>query len=191
MNPVLAGVQKLSESSSEAINYMLAFQQLSHSALLGLLLMVLTAWVSKNSASVMATTDELPMTPSERIFSAANVMYLCFGMTGMMLLVNNNIARAFAIAAAIALVRFRIKVNSKILSMSLFYGVLTGMACGVGYVFIGYILVVFFGVLQLVVLAAAKLSDKKEVSSQNKVRPLFATELKTQSFYEPETKGPM
>ena len=150
------------------------FESMGHSALLGLCLMLLTAWVSSSSVmkklTAVSSLDEsavnkapvAPPSAADLIFSSANVLYLCFGMTGMMLIVNNNIARAFAIAAAIALVRFRIKVDSKILSMSLFYGVLTGMACGVGHVFVAYMLVLFFGVLQFVVLSTAKLAESKK-----------------------------
>lgn len=181
-------------TSVENLDVLSALQSLGHASFLGVLLMILTAWVSKNCADI---GTESKSSPSERIFSAANVLYLCFGMAGMMLLVNNNIARAFAIAAAIALVRFRIKVNSKILSMSLFYGVLTGMACGVGYVFIGYILVAFFGILQLVVLASARVAEQKELKKKNFEKSKMKKEasvlqeplLKSHTFFE-GTKSP-
>ena len=68
------------------------------------------------------------------VLGSANVLFLCFGMTGIMILVNNNLARAFAIGAAIAVIRFRIKFDGKGLGSSLFFGVLVGMACGVGQV---------------------------------------------------------
>lgn len=188
MNPAGAFFQQLATAAPETVDYLAAIKSLGHAALLGLVLMGLTAWFSGNSTVEAASPDEPMPSPAERIFSAANVLYLCFGMSGMMLIVNNNIARAFAIAAAIALVRFRIKVNSKILSMALFYGVLTGMACGVGHSYIGYVLVVFFGVLQLFVLTAARIAQKRS-PKKNQPRPLFAAELPaTQSFYETDSK---
>lgn len=63
---------------------------------------------------------------------AANLLFLCVGLTGVMLLVNNNLARAFAIAAALALTRFRIKLDQKSVNASLLFAILVGMACGLG-----------------------------------------------------------
>lgn len=186
MNPAGAFFQQLATGGVETVDYLAAVRSLAHAGFLGLLLMGLTAWVSGNSTVESASPNETPPSPSERIFSAANVLYLCFGMSGMMLIVNNNIARAFAIAAAIALVRFRIKVNSKILSMALFYGVLTGMACGVGHAYIGYVLVIFFGILQLLVLTAARIAQRR-APKKDQPRPLFAAEIESsKSFFEKE-----
>ena len=98
---------------------------------------------------------------AELILGSANVLFLCFGMTGMMILVNNNLARAFAIAAAIAVVRFRIKMDSQGLSTALFFGVLVGMACGVGQVVTGGIMTVAYGILQMVVVFMMKASHRK------------------------------
>lgn len=61
---------------------------------------------------------------------ASNLLFLCVGLTGLMLLVNDNLARAFAIAAAIALVRFRVKLDQKSINASLLFAILAGMACG-------------------------------------------------------------
>lgn len=61
---------------------------------------------------------------------ASNLLFLCVGLAGLMLLVNDNLARAFAIAAAIALVRFRIKLDQKSINASLLFAILAGMACG-------------------------------------------------------------
>ncbi len=68
----------------------------------------------------------------EIFLGAANLLFLCVGLTGIMLLVNNNLARAFAIAAALALTRFRIKLDQKSVNASLLFAILIGMACGLG-----------------------------------------------------------
>lgn len=66
----------------------------------------------------------------QQFLGASNLLFLCVGLTGLMLLVNDNLARAFAIAAAIALVRFRVKLDQKSINASLLFAILAGMACG-------------------------------------------------------------
>ena len=66
----------------------------------------------------------------QMFLGASNLLFLCVGLSGLMLLVNDNLARAFAIAAAIALVRFRIKLDQKSINASLLFAILAGMACG-------------------------------------------------------------
>lgn len=161
MNPAGGMMAHLMTDVPSELNLLASLEALGNAALLGVLLMLLTAWVSSMTSKTSSTTTETTLTPSDLVINSANVLFICFGMTGMMLLVNNNIARAFAIAAAIALVRFKIKVDSKIMSMSMFYGVLTGMACGVGHPYIGYALVMFFGILQLFVVFAVRFARKR------------------------------
>ena len=45
----------------------------------------------------------------ELILGTVNILYLCTGMTSVMILVNNNLARALCYWATVALIRFRIK----------------------------------------------------------------------------------
>jgi hypothetical protein len=134
-----------------------------HAVGAGALLMLITAcgtiWASSRIGG-----EESDGSPAEIVLNSANVLFLSFGMAGVMLLVNNNLARAFAIGAAIALVRFRIKVSSKTLSMALFYGVLAGMACGVDRVHLAWGMVVTFGLLQLFVLFIAGLLSRKRAA---------------------------
>ena len=102
-----------------------------------------------------------PPTKFDSILNASNVLYMCLGMTGIMVLVSDSIARAFAIGAAIAIVRFRIKVDSKSFGMCLFYGVLAGMACGVDHVPLAYAMAIIFSLLQVCIFSLAYLVGKK------------------------------
>ena len=77
----------------------------------------------------------------ENIRGASNILFLCVGLTGMMVLINNNLIRAFAIIAAIALVRFRVKLSSSNTNAFLLFGVLSGMSFGVREVMLGWIMV--------------------------------------------------
>ena len=69
--------------------------------------------------------------PVSTFLGSSNLLFLCVGLTGIMLLVNNNLVRAFAIISAIALIRFRVNMNQKNLTSSLLFAVMAGMACGV------------------------------------------------------------
>jgi tryptophan-rich sensory protein len=64
------------------------------------------------------------------ILGTVNILYLCMGLSCVMILVNNNLARAFAIGAAIALVRFRIKLGKSSSNSNILFGIVCGIACG-------------------------------------------------------------
>ncbi len=159
MNPGTAQFLGMTMASGD-ISLLRAMQLLVHSVGLGLILMLLTAWGTGQVARRFPGETEEKISSAEIILGSANVLFLCFGMSGVMLLVNNNLARAFAIGAAIALVRFRIKVNAKTLSMALFYGVLVGMACGVDQVEIAWGITLAFGLLEALVIGIASLVDR-------------------------------
>jgi hypothetical protein len=137
-----------------------AIVPMTFSLVLGALLMLVT--IVSGLVTVRMTPppqDEPPMQPHELILSAANVMFLCFGVTAVMILVNNDLARAFAIGAAIALVRFKIKMTDGS-SPGLFFAVVIGMACGVDQVPMGWAMGLVFVVLQGFVLVAVKVTPK-------------------------------
>lgn len=96
--------------------------------LLTIVTVIATQWVADRT---IPKPGEPPMTVADSLLACANVFFLCVGMSAIMILVSNSLARAFAIGAAIALVRFRIKLNRQALGAALLFGVITGMACGV------------------------------------------------------------
>lgn len=157
-------------AASLPISFQEAIVDMGHSALLGAALMLITVWASYQSVAPATSTAVIPPeeieTPAELVLSSANVMFICFGMTAVMQLVNNNLARAFTIGAAIALIRFKIKMNSKAINMGLFYGAVVGMACGVDAAVLGYVAVGFFGLLQVFTLLMSKAVDKATRKSQ-------------------------
>lgn len=91
----------------------------------------------------------------QMFLGASNLLFLCVGLTGLMLLVNDNLARAFAIAAAIALVRFRVKLDQKSINASLLFAILAGMACGLDAIELAWtstgIYIALFALLLLIV----------------------------------------
>jgi len=151
------------------------------SIFLGIILTILAVWTSRKISECFVKIQEIQLNKGmnngisspppgiiiqqvlsypELIVGSANVLFLCFGMTGIMILVNNNLARAFAIGAAIAVVRFRIKFDSQGLAASLFFGVLVGMACGVGQLMTAALITIAFCLLQIVIVSLMNYSQK-------------------------------
>lgn len=85
--------------------------------------------------------------PFALLLGSANLLFLCVGLTGVTLLINNNIVRAFAIVAALALIRFRVKLDQKSMSASVLFGVMAGMACGLQEMLLAWIMTGFYVVL--------------------------------------------
>jgi hypothetical protein len=83
------------------------------------------------------------------LMNSANLLFLCVGLAGVMMLVNNNIVRAFGITAAIALVRFRIRIDDKNTNASLLFAILAGMGCGMKEVALAWALTGVYGALLL------------------------------------------
>jgi hypothetical protein len=147
--------KELASEAAIALSPQQVFESLANSVILGVILMLITLWATNRVAKLSPADSKQAkkLGGSHAILmSASNVLYLCFGMTGVMLLVNNNLARAFAIGAAIALIRFRIVIDSTCLGMALFYAVLNGVACGVDQPLVGWGMTVFFGISQFAVL---------------------------------------
>lgn len=98
---------------------------LLQSMILGILLVLVTYMATKVLREERKAADA-----QHEILGVANLMFVTVGLAGVMLLVNNNIVRAFSIFAAIALIRFRVKLDSKSINASYLFSVLAGMACG-------------------------------------------------------------
>jgi len=165
---------------TEAVPAELALQYLALSIALGIVLMIIAVWSSKKIGQKLAISHTLAAPDNsllketgkfekslrtsyvELVMSSSNVLFLCFGMTGIMILVNNNLARAFAIGAAIAVIRFRVKFDDKGLGSTLFFGVLVGMACGVGQVQTALVITTTYGILQAIIIFLISLETQSE-----------------------------
>ena len=86
---------------------------------------------------------------------------MCVGLTGVMLLVGDNLARAFAIGAALALSRFRVKITKKSTGTHLMFGIIAGIACGLDQLAIAWICSIIYVVLQLALFFAFQSKLKK------------------------------
>lgn len=174
----------------ETIPAELTYQYLGLSILLGLALMILAVWSSKKIGSRLGSkygaiknsgkVETAPATFSELIMGASNVLFICFGMTGIMLLVSNNLARAFAIGAAIAVIRFRVKFDGKGTGSTLFFGVLVGMACGVGQTQTAVLITVAYGVLHSIIILLMSL-DKPTIEQNTNLTNITSINTGTDS----------
>jgi hypothetical protein len=86
----------------------------------------------------------------------------------VILLIGSNVARAFSMAGAFALVRFRSAPgNARDISV-VFFAMASGLACGLGYVVFACIFVVIM-LAVLLVLNAVHFAESKEVKKQLKI----------------------
>ncbi|MBF0300584.1 MAG: hypothetical protein HQK51_17860 [Oligoflexia bacterium] len=143
---------------------------LSNSLLCGLVLTIITFYVAKSlSTNTSKSYDpkieekdkenknkEEAIETTNLFLGSANILFLCISLTGVMILVNNNLARAFAIGAALAITRFRVKVGPKILASNLLFGVIIGVANGLSEITLAWLLTIIYVFLELVLLFIAK-----------------------------------
>ncbi|MBI3534829.1 MAG: hypothetical protein HY072_05010 [Deltaproteobacteria bacterium] len=134
-----------------------------NSVTLGLILTLITVWATLKLAP--QKKDGTQVQPLDIVLNSMMVLFLCFGMTGIMILVSNSLARAFAIGAAISLVRFRVRVDQPGFSAGLFFSVVTGMACGVEQIPVAWVLTLVFSAFQFAAVMLVKKHFHKEIVS--------------------------
>ncbi len=84
---------------------------------------------------------------SKLLLGTSNIIYLCSGLTGLMILVNNNLARAFSIGAAIALIRFRVKLGPKSADSYILFAIACGIASGLNEMAMSWILALVYSLI--------------------------------------------
>lgn len=136
------------EDSSIDMNFVGMFFLFGNSILAGLLLAASTHYITSKLASNDTGAD------GDTLLGTFNILFLCVGMTGVMILVNNNFIRVFAIVAAFALFRFRVSLGEKGIRASLLFGVMAGMAMGLNEILLGWILVFVYHILLMIMFVA-------------------------------------
>ena len=115
----------------------------------------------KNSPEKVSHKGKKTSNNLEIFLGSSNLLFLCVGLTGVMLLVNNSLARAFAIAAALSLTRFRIKLDQKSINASLLFAILAGMACGLAQVRLAWMATGIYLALLIAILIMVNLLKPK------------------------------
>lgn len=95
------------------------------------------------------------------VLGASNILFLCVGLTGIMILVDNNLTRALSIGATLALTRFRVKLGQKNLGANLLFGIIIGVACGVGELKVAWLVTGIYLFLENVMLFLLKKAQEK------------------------------
>lgn len=103
----------------------------------------------------------------EVFIASTNILFLCVGLTGVMLLVNNNLARALAIGATLGLVRFRVALGTKMIGSNMLFGIIAGIACGLNELFIAWAVTGIYIVLQSTIVFIMR-KYKIDLSEQTK-----------------------
>lgn len=134
--------EKIAQSGASGSQYSLheLLLLVGHSILMGVILCLVTYYT--NARSLKKEGKEVSKKARWKfIMGITNILYLCVGLTAIMILVNNNLARAFSIGACIALIRFRVKLGDKRLTSNILFGIIAGIACGLNYLELGWIMV--------------------------------------------------
>lgn len=129
---------------------------LGHSILIGFVLALATYFVGRYLEKKFSLVSVGAVEQPREIIGAMNLMFLTVGLCGLMILINNSFLRAFAIVATIAVVRFRVKLDSKALGSAMIFAILAGMACGVRELGLAYISVGVFLLLVGIMLSLLK-----------------------------------
>lgn len=145
--------------AQNSLSYMI--QLFGHSIFLGLILSILTYVtmipLMKNKVKEGGNLENLR---SKVILGSSNILFLCVGLTGVMILVNNNLARALSIGATMALIRFRVKLGPKNLGSNLLFGIIVGVACGVQEVRVAWVVTIVYILLQTALFGILKKSER-------------------------------
>jgi len=99
-----------------------------------IILMIPITWV------YMATKFEQGY---RKTFVAALIM-LPICATSIVLLIQDSLALAFGLAALVAAVRFRVDLNDALDGIHIFAAICVGLASGVGYLGVGFVMTIFF-----------------------------------------------
>ena len=90
------------------------------------------------------------------LIGSTNILFLCVGLTGVMVLVNNNLARALAIGATLGLVRFKIALGSKMIGSNMLFGIIAGIACGLNELFVAWAVTGVYALIQIAILVVIR-----------------------------------
>ena len=89
-------------------------------------------------------------------------------VAAVILLIGSNVARAFSMAGAFALVRFRSAPGNARDIAVVFFSMAAGLACGLGYITFACVFVAIM-VIVMIVLSVVHFGEKKDVARQLKI----------------------
>lgn len=78
-----------------------------------------------------------------------SLIFLSLIICTAMMIIGNNLASAFGLVGAVSIIRFRTSVKSAREMSFVFFAVVTGMACGLGYIHLALIGLIFTGIIMV------------------------------------------
>jgi uncharacterized membrane protein YhiD involved in acid resistance len=79
-----------------------------------------------------------------------SLIFLSLTVAGAMMIIGNNLARAFGLVGAVSIIRFRRAVKSHLDMSYVFLAIVVGMACGLGFLVVALIITVFVGCIMII-----------------------------------------
>lgn len=157
----LHAIQKVAVNVPQPIHFEVALPMIAHALGMGIFLM-LCSMTAQLLMTGPATPERPTETPAELVQSSSHVLFMCIAICCLIIVVDNNLARAFTLGAAIALIRFKTKLGEKASSTALLFGIICGMAAGIGMSDIGWLLAVLYGVVQFGLVTCVSLFERHQ-----------------------------
>lgn len=79
-----------------------------------------------------------------------SMIFISIILAGAMMIIGNNLAIAFGLVGAVSIIRFRTSVRSYLDMSFIFVSIVVGMASGLGFYFIAFLIAAFVGLLMLI-----------------------------------------
>ncbi len=96
-----------------------------------------------------------------------SLIFLSLIISSAMMIIGNNLASAFGLVGAVSIIRFRTSVKSARDMAFVFFTVVSGMSCGLGFLQLAIIGLVFTGLIMILVYF---IIPKKKVESLNSLK---------------------
>ena len=93
-------------------------------------------------------------------------MLLSIGGAFIWIVVADNLVRAFGLAGALSLIRFRTVVKDPMNTIKVFYAIIIGMACGLSQYYVAVIGTTFICITLTLIYYAKKRSEKDELADE-------------------------
>ncbi len=157
----LQSMQNLAANAGRPIHFEVALPLIMHALGMGIFLMI-CSMTAQLLLSGPATPERPAETPAELVQSSAHVLFMCIAICCLIIVVDNNLARAFTLGAAIALIRFKTKLGEKTSSTALLFGILCGMSAGIAMSDIGWLLAILYGIVQFALVTGVALFERHQ-----------------------------
>lgn len=133
---------------------------LTLSAILGAAIAITNFFAGRALNPKVKRSEGCPKERLKAIVASTNMLFFCVALTGVLLILDNSLMRAFIVVAAIAIVSFRVPIDSKGINSSILFAMLVGVSLGVREVTFALSMVVVYILLVNIIFAIAWVTKK-------------------------------